>query len=293
VLCVPSLRTAALRKGVAIANEQTDWDIDLGRLYLSPFHHSPMVLYRAYKGQADLPVAVEIDSLFVGHRGQDTLVYVHTLRLRATAFTQGRSLPDSILSTPIVVDELLLDQPTFHSGTLIKTVGVDVVVERLALASPEVLIAEGKYPLHGLQIIGADVGIDLRPSPPKKGPKKEPKPLRLAFDLPDGELRDIHFRLTPLGLDIRTGSLSTNALVDVGGNTYDARRLNVGDFALSLGKLYLPFDTVYGNGRVELDKHLITSTGLHARSERIGAKADLQAAAMNLRSMRVELAGDA
>ena len=293
VLCVPSLRTAALRKGVAIANEQTDWDIDLGRLYLSPFHHSPMVLYRAYKGQADLPVAVEIDSLFVGHRGQDTLVYVHTLRLRATAFTQGRSLPDSILSTPIVVDELLLDQPTFHSGTLIKTVGVDVVVERLALASPEVLIAEGKYPLHGLQIIGADVGIDLRPSPPKKGPKKKSSPLRLAFDLPDGELRDIHFRLTPLGLDIQTGSLSTNALVDVGGNTYDARRLNVGDFALSLGKLYLPFDTVYGNGRVELDKHLITSTGLHARSEEIGAKADLQATAMNLRSMRVDVAGDA
>lgn len=293
VLCVPSLRTAALRKGVAIANEQTDWDIDLGRLYLSPFHHSPMALYRAYKGQADLPVAVEIDSLFVGHRGQDTLVYVHTLRLRATAFTQGRSLPDSILSTPIVVDELLLDQPTFHSGTLIKTVGVDVVVERLALASPEVLIAEGKYPLHGLQIIGADVGIDLRPSPPEKGPKKKSSPLRLAFDLPDGELRDIHFRLTPLGLDIRTGSLSTNALVDVGGNTYDARRLNVGDFALSLGKLYLPFDTVYGNGRVELDKHLITSTGLHARSAELGATADLSYASMDLKAMRAEAVGDA
>lgn len=293
VLCVPSLRTAALRKGVAIANEKTDWDIDLGRLYLSPFHHSPMVLYRAYKGQADLPVAVEIDSLFVGHRGQDTLVYVHTLRLRATAFTQGRSLPDSILSTPIVVDELLLDQPTFHSGALIKTVGVDVVVERLALASPEVLIAEGKYPLHGLQIIGANVGIDLRPSPPKKEPKKKSSPLRLAFDLPDGELRDIHFRLTPLGLDIRTGSLSTNALVDVGGNTYDARRLNVGDFALSLGKLYLPFDTVYGNGRVELDKHLITSTGLHARSEALGATADLSYASMDLKAMRAEAVGDA
>ena len=25
-------------------------------LYLSPFHHSPMILYRAYKGTEDLPV---------------------------------------------------------------------------------------------------------------------------------------------------------------------------------------------------------------------------------------------
>ena len=294
VLYVPSLRTAALNKGIVIAREQTGWDIDLGRLYLSPFHHSPMVLYRAYKGQADLPVAVEIDSLFVGHRGQDTLVYVHTLRLKATAFTNGLSSLDSILSTPIEVEQLLLDQPTFHSGKLIKTVGVDVVVDRLELASPQVLIAEGKYPLHGLQIIGADVGIDLRPDTTSKPkPKKESKPLRLAFDLPDGELRDIHFRLTPLGLDIRTGSLSTNALVDVGANTYDARRLNVGDFALSLNKLYLPIDTVYGSGRVELDKHLITSTGLHARSDAMGAKADLRATEMNLKTMRIDVAGDA
>ena len=294
VLYVPSLRTKVIHKGVVIANDKTDYDIDLGRIYLSPFHHSPMVLYRAYKGQADLPVEVEIDSLFVGHRGEDTLVYVHALRLRATAFTKGRTLPDSILSTPIVVDTLLLDQPTFHSGKLIKTVGVDVVVDRLQLSSPQVLISEGKYPLHGLQIIGADVGIDLRPDTTSKPkPKTEPKPLRLAFDLPDGELRDIHFRLTPLGLDIRTGSLSTNALVDVGGNTYDARRLNVGDFALSIGKLYLPMDTVYGNGRVELDKNLITSSELHARSESLGAKADLQTTAMNLKSMRVDVVGDA
>ena len=51
---VPSIRTAILDKCVAVANEQTDFDIDLGRLYLSPFHHSPMVLYRAYKGESEI-----------------------------------------------------------------------------------------------------------------------------------------------------------------------------------------------------------------------------------------------
>ena len=73
----PSLRTKILNKGRIIAQEKTGWNIDLGDIYLSPFHHSPMVLYRAYKGQEDLPIEVQIDSLFVGHRGQDTLAYVH------------------------------------------------------------------------------------------------------------------------------------------------------------------------------------------------------------------------
>lgn len=297
VLYVPSLRTAVLNKGIVIAHEQTGYDIDLGRLYLSPFHHSPMVFYRAYKGQADLPVEVQIDSFFVGHRGQDTLIGVHTLRVRATAKT---SLQDSafslqqFLALPIIVDQLLLESPSFHSGELIKTVGVDVDVDHLELTSPQVLISKGQYPLNGLRIEGANVLVDLRKdSTAQPQPKKEPKPLLLSFDLPDGELRDIHFCLTPLGLDIRTGSLSTNALVDVGSNIYDARRLNVGDFALSIKNLYLPVDTVYGNGRVELTKHLIKSTGLHVRSDALGAKADLQATEMNLKSMCINVVGDA
>ncbi|MGN0227915.1 MAG: hypothetical protein ACI4AI_07645 [Paludibacteraceae bacterium] len=69
ILYVRPVRTAVLNTGVTIANEQTDIDVDLGGIYLSPFHHSPVVLYRAYKGQSDLPLRVEIDSLFVGHRG--------------------------------------------------------------------------------------------------------------------------------------------------------------------------------------------------------------------------------
>ena len=87
VLYVPEARQKVLNKGLVIANEQTDYDIDLGHIYLSPFHHSPLLLYRAYKGKNDLPLAVEIDSLYVGHRGQDTLIYVHSLRLRAKALT--------------------------------------------------------------------------------------------------------------------------------------------------------------------------------------------------------------
>ena len=89
VLYVPSLRKAALEKGLVIAREKTGLDIDLGDIYLSPFHHSPMVLYRAYKGEADLPLEVNIDSLFVGHRAQDTLLYARALRLKAKLLTSN------------------------------------------------------------------------------------------------------------------------------------------------------------------------------------------------------------
>ena len=69
VLMTPGARTAVLNQCVKAANERTDWDVDLERLYLSPFHQSPRLLYHAYKGKAELPLHIEIDSLFLGHRG--------------------------------------------------------------------------------------------------------------------------------------------------------------------------------------------------------------------------------
>jgi len=299
VLYVPPIREKALEKGVAVAREKTGMDIDLGRLYLSPFHHSPLRLYCAYKGRADLPLQVEIDSLFVGHRGQDTLIYTRTLLLCATAKTKGVQNTDrsadrvqTLLATPIVVDTLRLESTTFHSDSMIAAVGIDAIVSHLSLTSPELVIAEGKYPLHGLRLNDADIAIDLRPTPPDTA-AQDTTPLRMAFDVPDGEMRHVHFRLTPLGMDIRTGSLSTDVLADVGGNLYDARRLNVGDFVFGLGSLSIPADTIYGNARVDLDDNRITSSGLHVRSTPLGAKADLYATEMNLETMQVDVTGDA
>ena len=290
VICVPSARTAVLEKVVALANEKTDWDIDLGRLYLSPFHRSPLTLYSAWKGNADLPLQVEIDSLFVGHRGQDTLVYVHALRLCANAQTSVGT--DNLLAVPIAVERLDLTQTAFHSGSLIETVGVDVDVDSLHITSPGLVIAEGRYPLHGLRIGGVDVGIDLRETPPDTA-AHDTTPLLLAFDLPDGVLRDVHFRLTPVGLDLNVRSLDADALVDVGGNLYDARRIDLGGVNLAIGSFSLPVDTLYGNARVDLGRSLITSSGLHTRSDKLGAEADVSATALSLETMRVDVAADA
>ena len=296
VLYEPSVRQKVLDKGLVAANEKTDFDIDLGRLYLSPFHHSPMVLYRAYKGEADLPIRVEIDSLFVGHRGVDTLIYARALRLQAKAKTSSinPSLSEAaqFIIPPIVVDTLLLDHVTFHSDSLIAAVGVDAIVGQLAVASPQISIPEGRYPLHGLRLSDANVGIDLRSTAPDTLPK-DTTPLLLAFELPDGELRNIHFRLTPLNMDIRTKSLSTEATVDVGANKYDARRLNVGGFAFDLNNLHIPADTIYGGACADIARNIITSRGLHVRSSEIGATADLEATKMNLNTMRAETSGEA
>ena len=277
IVVTPTCRVAFLQEGVKIANEKTDFDIDLGGLYLSPFHHSPMVLYRAYKGEADLPVEVQIDSLFVGHRGQDTLVYTRALRLKAVAKIQDAGVRiQDFTHIPIQVDTLCLENTTFHSDSLIASVGIDANVGLLEVSSPQILIAEGKYPLHGLRLHDADVTIDLRETPDTTA--KDTTPLLLAFDIPDGELRNIHYAMTPLNMDIRTRTLSTQALVDVGANVYDARRLNIGDLTFSLGSLRIPVDTIYGSACADVNDLLITSNGLHVRSDEMGVNADLQAA---------------
>ena len=143
-----------------------------------------------------------------------------------------------------------------------------------------------------MRLNDADIAIDLRDTPPDTT-AQDTTPLRMAYDAPDAVMRNVHFRLTPLGMDIRAGHLATNVLADVGGNCYDAKRLNVGGFTFDLGALHLPFDTIYGNACVNLVTGLITSDGLHARSNEIGATADLSATQMALETMQVKVVGDA
>lgn len=289
-LYVPSLRKKALEKAIPVVEEKTGLDIDLGDIYLSPFHHSPFTFYRAYKGKADLPLEVNIDSLFVGHRGQDTLIYTRALRLKAKALSSQNG--GDLMATPIVVEHLQLDETTFHSDTMIAAVGIDALVGHLELNSPNLNIAKGQYPLHDLQLYDAFVGIDLRDTPPDTA-AQDTTPLMMAFDVPNGDLRNVHFSLTPLGLDVNTRSLQTNVLVDVGGNKYDTRRIEIGRTKLAIGSFALPIDTVYGDACVDLERQLITSNGLHVRADEMGAKADLSTTKMNLETMQVDVVGDA
>lgn len=289
VIYIPTLRSAALEKGLAVANEQTDIDIDVGGLYLSPFYHSPMVLYRAYKGEGDLPLEVKIDSVFIGHRGVDTMVYVHRLRLKAVVMGEGI---EDLLSRVIVVEEMEIERTTFHSDSMIASVGVDAIVGHLAVSSPEIIISKGQYPLRGLRLSDTYVGIDLRETAPDTT-AQDTTPLLLAFDVPDGELRNIRFQLTPIDLDLRLRTLLTKATVDVGANKYEAKRIHLGGTRFRIGEVAIPIDTLYGDASVDLGRSLITSRGLHVRSDEIGASADIAATKMNLSTMRVDVSCDA
>ena len=291
ILVTPSARTAVLQKCVEVVNERTDLDVDLGRLYLSPFHHSPMILYRAYKGEEDLPLHIEIDSLFIGHRGQDTLIYVHALRLQGCMKKAEDGVPsEDLTARTIVVDQLLLEQTTLHSDTLIDAIGLDVIARHLDVTSPGLNIAKGYYPLQGLKLADAYVSINLCDT---TSDPEDTTSTPMAFDVQDGELSNVRFVLNPMGLDLRAGTLNTNVLADVGGSRYDAHRLNIGNASLTLETLYLPFDTIYGDALVDLNTNLITSKRLYARSDAYGAKADLVATTMNLETMRVDLSGNA
>lgn len=293
ILVSPKARTAVLQKCVSEINERTDLDVDLGRLYLSPFHHSPMLLYRAYKGKEDLPLQIEIDSLYIGHRDQDTLLYVHGLRLQGCMKKPGEDEPkDDFLARTIVVDQLLLDQATVHSDTLIGAAGIDAILGHLDAKSPGLNLAKGEYPLHGVKLADAFIGVELHKRDHHEDEDTVPSPM--AFDIPDGELSNVRFLLNPRGVDIRAGSLSTNVLADVGNDLYDIRRVNIGNASLDYKKKYnLPFDTIYGDAFVDLNTDLINSTGLHVRSDEFGAKADLMASTLNMETMRVELVGNA
>jgi hypothetical protein len=290
ILVTPGARTAVLQRCVKEVNARTDLDVDLGRLYLSPFHHSPMILYRAYKGEKDLPVHIEIDSLYIGHRGKDTLIYVHALRLQGNVRKPAAGVPsEDLTARTIVVDQLLMEQTTVHSDTLIDAVGIDVIAGYLDVKSPGLSITKGQYPLHNLKLTDAYVGIELRETEEEEDTTSTP----MAFDVLDGELRNVRFVLNPMGLDLRARTLNTDVLADVGGNIYDARRLNIGNSSLTLESLYLPFDTIYGDAKVDLNTDLINSDRLYVRSDAFGAKADLTSTTMNLETMRVDVSGKA
>ena len=292
VLYVPGIRKKAVAKGVSVAEEKMDLEIEIGDIYLSPFHHSPGKLLRAWKGKADLPIEVRVDSLFVGHKGEDTLACVKRLRLKAIA-KSGESKGESreLLAMPIVVEELGIEGTTFHSDTMIASVGIDVIVGELNVTSPGIVISEGKFPLHGLRLNDTYVGIDLRETPPDTT-ERDTTPTLMAFDVPDGQLRNIRFRLTPIGLDLTT-SLDVNVLADVSANLYDARRIDIGKTQFAIGGFSMPIDTLYGDARVDLNNRLITSNGLHVRTDEMGARADLAATEMNLETMQVDVEGDA
>lgn len=288
ILATPGARMAVLQRGITEVRGRTGLDVELGRLHLSPFHHSPMLLYRAWKGKSELPLQVEIDSLYIGHRGQDTLIYLHEFRLRAC---MEKSKDADLTARTIGVEQLLLDQATFHSDSLLEALGIDVVLGRLQARSPGLNIAKGQYPLHGLKLADAYIGITLRDTPPSEPDTTAASPM--AFDVPDGELSNVRFVLLPTGLDIRSESMAVNVLADVGGNRYDARGLDIGNASLSIGSLNLPFDTLRGDALVDLDAMLIQSDGLYARSDAFGAEADLKATLMDLETMRVDLEGRA
>ena len=293
VLYVPSLRKTAFNFGLNIAREQTGLDIEVGDIYLSPFHHSPLVFYHAYKGQEDLPLEVKIDSLFVGHRGQDTLLYTHSLRLKVKAMTSGRTSPFSDFgSIPIVVNQLLLDGTTCHTDNMIESIGIDAIISKLETRSPEILLAEGKFPLHDLQLYDADICIELRETPEDTTTQEDSEPTPMLFEVPNGEMHNVRFRLMPMGLDVQTGSLATDISADVGGNRYEARRIEIGRLTFQMEDLRLPADTIYGSACVDLASERITSDGIHVRSDEMDARADLSSVTMEMDTMLVNAQGE-
>ena len=303
VIHIPSLRKIALERFITTAQRQTGLDIDAGQISLSiastsetpeqinspfTFHISPFTLYRAWKGKVDLPLNVKIDSVYFGHRGQDTLLYVRSLRLKAMILTSQGT--DDLTDVPIGIECLQLDRTTIHSGAMIAAVGIDAIIGHLEFQSPSMSIAKRDFPIRGMRLSDSYIGIELRDTP-SDSTAQDSSPMR--FDIPDGTFRNVRFRLTPIGMDLTTRSLQTNVLADVGNSKYDVRRVDIGHTEFTIGNFSLPVDTLYGNAYIDLEHQLITSRGLHIRSEEMNTRVDLSATEMNLETMQVNVTADA
>ncbi len=284
LIATPAVRQKILNKGIEIASEKTGYDIELHRLYLSPFHQRPSTIFSD-------SVVIEIDTLFIGHANQDTLLYLDHLALSALPLAKDSTLSSIHLRDTIPVFRLALDNAVAHTDSLIEAVKIDANIGRLRTQSPGIVLDKGAFPLHGLRLADADVAITLNDTPEET--EEDTTTTLMAFDVPDGRLDNFRFRLLPMGLDVATQSLQTTALADVGHNLYDVPSLHIGNGHFRLGSLSIPIDTLHGDARVDLDKQLITSNKLRARCDSLKADLGLSATYFDLDKMWVRFAADA
>ncbi|MCQ2311434.1 MAG: BamA/TamA family outer membrane protein [Paludibacteraceae bacterium] len=285
-LCsVPSVRKKILDKGVSIAAEKTGYDIQLDDLYISVFHQSPMSLFRD-------SLVVEIDGLFIGHASQDTLVSFRHLSLHALPLALECKPFSIYLRDTIPVYSLTLDDAVLHTDSMIDACTVDASFRHLYLTSPGIVLDGGQYPLHDLHLAQADVAVTLHDTP-IDSTMVDTTALQLAFDVPDGQLDTIRFRLQPMGLDIATQSLRTCALADVGGELYAVSHIALGTSRIGFGDFSIPIDTLYGDANVNLANQLITTDGLHVSCDSLDAQVDVKSTRFDMETMETRFAADA
>lgn len=285
VCAIPSARQKLLDKVISHASSLTGYDLAVRRLYLSPFHQSPVSLLTD-------SIVVEIDSLFIGHAHQDTLLYLHHFSVSALPLSFTRH-PFSIgLRDTIPVHHLAIEDAVVHTDSMIEACTIDIVLANLRFTSPGIVLNEGSYPLHGLRLRDADISISLHDTP-EDTTSSDTSSLKMAFIVPDGELDDVRFRLEPMGLDFSTHSLQTCALADVGGSLYDVPSLHLGSSVIRFGDLSFPLDTLYGGAYVDLSHQLITTDGLHAVCDSLSAWLDINSTRFDMSTLQVDFAADA
>lgn len=263
----------------------TGYDIQLHRLYLSPFHHLPATTMND-------SLVIQIDSLFVGHINQDTLVCLNHLYLNALPLTWDGSIFTIRLRDTIPVNNLTLDNAVLHTDSMIDVCTIDVALRHLHLNSPGIELTAGRYPLHHLHLAQADVAVTLHDIP-EDSTAVDTTALQLAFDVPDGQLDSIRFRLQPMGLDIATRYLHTSVLVDVGAECYAASYIHLGASRVGYGDFGMPIDTLCGDARADLAHQLITTNGLHVACDSLDAKVDVSSTQFDMETMGVAFDVDA
>ncbi|MCQ2172490.1 MAG: BamA/TamA family outer membrane protein [Bacteroidales bacterium] len=229
------------------------------------------------------PFNILLENVFAGDGQGDTLAFVGRLdaRLRIDA------LPDSVAVRHLGVGNL-----TAHTGDLIPSLKIDGKVGKLSAGVEPFGLKEMTFPIKDAVLEDAALTLELisdrnsvEVSPP------DSSSLALAIDLLDITLRNVEFRLEPMGLNLDVGKAKTGALVDLGKSCYTVRTLDISDTFFGIGDFGLTVGSLAGDAVVDLGNSIISSEVLYASVPEMEAEAQLCGTRLDLEQMRVTTVG--
>lgn len=264
-LTIPSVQQKAATTAARILSDKIGIEASVGHFSVRP------------------PFNILLENVFAGDGQGDTLAFVGRLdaRLRIDA------LPDSVAVRHLGVDNL-----TAHTGDLIPSLKIDGKVGKLSAGVEPFGLKEMTFPIKDAVLEDAALTLELisdrdsvEVSPP------DSSSLALAIDLLDITLRNVEFRLEPMGLNLDVGKAKTGALVDLGKSCYTVRTLDISDTFFGIGDFGLTVGSLAGDAVVDLGNSIISSEVLYASVPEMEAEAQLCGTRLDLEQMRVTTVG--
>lgn len=258
-LTIPSVQQKAVTKAASILTQETGIPVSVGHFSVG------------------LPLNVLLSDVFVGDGQNDTLAFVGCLDARLKV----ESLQDSL-----AVNSLDLHDVIAHTGDLIPTVKIDGRVGRLSAGVKAFNPKNLYFPVTDAVLEDVDLTLELI-SPEENSAPSDSSAVPVFIDLQDITLRNVDFRLEPVGLRLDFSKVKTSTLLDLGAQCFTVRSIDVEDTDFSVTGFELFVGRLCGDVIVDIGENIISSERLYASVPRLDAQATLYGTRLDLETMLV------